>query len=1534
MELRRGKLRAGILSGRRGVFHSAESVGERGPWRKLKANFRLMFTRSSGRAVDACPAHSATGKVGFRTRSGNECAVTRPGARAQSNCGAVVTSWSHGGSGERRMWAPVRKRRLRGSRSDRGEQQPVPGRRSRARNRLVASVVVVAVAVAAAGAPAIAAAIDDVKDAQRDVDRAEAAVAAVALAHSLADERDAMTEYVATGRSTASGEGVPKSVRSRVDRQIAKLRDTASDASVTFADATKRLGDLQKARQRALSGPDSATEVFDGYTRVVQALHRAVGATDPDALRPLGRAVEQASGSRALLLGALASGGRQPGLTAAAYRTHLREEAAFADFEQGAPSAVRKRYARTVNGKQVTAAERYLARLTDASQDTSTELTWDRERVGVALTARLNRMRSVEAALTAERLAHAEEAYDEQITALELSAALLIGCLLLAVGVSAYATRSVTRPLATLRVGARRLAEDPAGAEPITLRRRETVRANEIADVVRAVNQLYEGLGSQRARVAKLAAERGHLIEERQHLAAQIAEIRQECEDLRRLKDEIEARLNGLRERVHSSFVNLALRTLGLVERQLAVIETMEESEQDPERLDTLFTLDHLATGIRRYSENLLVIAGSERQSNHPGPVPLLDVLRAAISEVERYQRIRIQALPPQAQVAGFAADSVSHLIAELLENATVFSPPGTEVHVSGWLLENGEVMLSVQDEGIGMTAERFDELNARLADPVPDYCQGPQPEDPLGLGLYVVTRLAARHGVRVQLREQKQGGVTAVVVLPKAILPEPSPPVGGVRPVALSGDRSGAASGAPSLPRGQAGTAASATQAHEERTDLAEAQQPVPSQVRYGLDTHEGSHQPADHDPSHPRSVRTAADSARTAADSVRAVTDSARTAVDGGSGAPAASREPSVPAARQAPTAAETPTPARGLSTPPTGPTPTAPPHTELPVRTSSATYADPRPTPRSTVDAVPGASEELYDHGDATTPRGATFSGVGTATRVSGVAPAPGTEPQADAGPTALAQPTGRRRGRRTEPALSGSHDHPEHRRPELGGAMPSAGEPWGPGATPTGPRAGEPGEGESGPGGASAGGAGADDTAGQPRALAPHRSRARGTADAPQGPAGPGDAGPEPAPGAAGPAVAPRPDPLVVAAERAVEASARQAREAMRATAAEPTAARPSPWGESPTDDGRTSAPLPTPPLHTAPTRPTAPRPQEPQPIDPQPGHPQVGEPGSGGPLLGGAPTSHPRPSGPYAGDPGADGLRASGGAHASDSVPASEGPYVNDGASAPPAGYPSPDGPQVDGPRTGDTHARDRHTDVLRPGSPGVGEPLPEGARVGGPRTDKGLPKRTPRVVAPRKAEAGERRKIDAEVLRRRLGGFQQGAREGRRDAEAEIAERIAAQREHLPRARQGERPAPPARSAVAPGGAQLSQGTDGQGPGGPPTGDRSARQGEPGHALIDGSPHGRPVPEPSSSTSGVRPQSDEQPSPEPSLPGPERIDRSMYDQEQHHQSPYDQERYDQPPYGRQPADRQPEQRHTQHQAGAQDQGETVEEARS
>ncbi len=276
----------------------------------------------------------------------------------------------------------------------------------------------------------------------------------------------------------------------------------------------------------------------------------------------------------------------------------------------------------------------------------------------------------------------------------------------------------------------------------------------------------------------KLTGDRTHLIGQRETLATQRAELQEQVA-------EVTTQLERMRHTVHSTFVNLSLRTLGVVERQLGIIESLEEREQDPERLATLFKLDHMATVMRRHGENLLVLAGTEHGQGQQGPVPLVDVLRAAVSEIERYERVDIRSIPPHAQVAGFAANDLSHLLAELLENSTSFSPPDAKVELSGWLLESGEVMLSVQDEGIGMTQDRLTELNARLAEPCA-YEPGDGTDG--GIGLHVAALLAARHGVRVTLREQKQGGIAAVVVLPAALLPE-APPVSAPPAVPVAGD-------------------------------------------------------------------------------------------------------------------------------------------------------------------------------------------------------------------------------------------------------------------------------------------------------------------------------------------------------------------------------------------------------------------------------------------------------------------------------------------------------------------------------------------------------------------------------------------------------------------------------------------------------------------------------------------------------------------------------------------------------------------------
>ncbi|MEV7419406.1 ATP-binding protein [Streptomyces sp. NPDC089919] len=220
-----------------------------------------------------------------------------------------------------------------------------------------------------------------------------------------------------------------------------------------------------------------------------------------------------------------------------------------------------------------------------------------------------------------------------------------------------------------------------------------------------------------------------------------------------------------LRGNLNAVFTSLSRRSQGLIRRQLSLIVEMEQKESDGERLTDLFRLDHLATRMRRNSENLLVLAGEEPERRWSGPVPLVDVLRGAVAEVEEYHRVRLAAVPPCA-ISGGAATDLVHLLAELVENATVFSPPHTAVDVTGHALPDGRVLLQIDDAGLGIPADQLADINERLArPPVVNLTAS------LRLGLFVVASLGRRHDIRTQLRPSDTGGATAVVLLPTTVV-------------------------------------------------------------------------------------------------------------------------------------------------------------------------------------------------------------------------------------------------------------------------------------------------------------------------------------------------------------------------------------------------------------------------------------------------------------------------------------------------------------------------------------------------------------------------------------------------------------------------------------------------------------------------------------------------------------------------------------------------------------------------------------------
>jgi len=323
-----------------------------------------------------------------------------------------------------------------------------------------------------------------------------------------------------------------------------------------------------------------------------------------------------------------------------------------------------------------------------------------------------------------------------------VTSAILVGiAVLLLFGLAVFFTmmvvRSMVRPLRRLRAGAlevagirlpetvRRMSESEGDGAPVPLDVEpiDVDSTDEIGEVARAFDQVHR----EAVRLASNEA--------------------------------------ALRGNVNAMFVNLSRRSQSLVERQIRLIDDLEQGEQDSERLANLFQMDHLATRMRRNSENLLVLAGHEVSRRWTQSVGLVDVLRAAVSEIEQYERVTLN-VQPGISVRGQAVNDVVHLLSELVENATSFSAAETPVTVSGHVLNSGGVLLDITDQGVGMGAEEMAHANWRLDNPpVVDVAVSRR------MGLFVVARLAARHGIRVRLRPASMGGLTALVWLPDEVI-------------------------------------------------------------------------------------------------------------------------------------------------------------------------------------------------------------------------------------------------------------------------------------------------------------------------------------------------------------------------------------------------------------------------------------------------------------------------------------------------------------------------------------------------------------------------------------------------------------------------------------------------------------------------------------------------------------------------------------------------------------------------------------------
>ena len=365
--------------------------------------------------------------------------------------------------------------------------------------------------------------------------------------------------------------------------------------------------------------------------------------------------------------------------------------------------------------------------------------------------ARQESLRDVEAQRATDARLVAEDVEAVSTRASQGYLLLAGGALLLALGLALAAARSITRPLRELTDAADHLAEDRLPKLVDALR-------NPVDDDEHYLTAAMEPIE------VRSDDELGHLA--RAFNAVQTVAV-----------DVAAEQASLLKKGISDLYVNLARRNQALIDRQIQHLDELEREEQDAEVLEHLYLLDHLATRMRRNAESLLVLAGAESGPRRSKPVEVVDVVRAAVSEVEEYERVELGSLAG-ATLHGPAVSDVAHLIAELLENATQFSPPETTVRVDG-TRTGGSYQIVISDRGVGMRIEQLEELNQILRDP-------PVTGLALGrsLGCLVTARLAARHGITVRLRTGDGEGVAAYVIVPRHLLVDA--PAEPLRPAAL----------------------------------------------------------------------------------------------------------------------------------------------------------------------------------------------------------------------------------------------------------------------------------------------------------------------------------------------------------------------------------------------------------------------------------------------------------------------------------------------------------------------------------------------------------------------------------------------------------------------------------------------------------------------------------------------------------------------------------------------------------------------------
>jgi signal transduction histidine kinase len=659
--------------------------------------------------------------------------------------------------------------------------------------RLVAVIVLALIMGLVFGGLRVASAADSAGQFGRVSQLASLGQQVTGLVQALQDERDETT-----GVSSGGNVDTLKTWYQATDAAAAKVRALAAGVGGSFpaniqasvATVVSEINDLGELRKTAQASQDALAVIANYATPIGDMITLndliAQGISDPSlvndvrTLNSLSLAKDEAAQQRALFFHTFTDqffgDGEQQALT-----TALSEELNdTASFERTATPAEQKAFTAVVAGPGVDLAEGIEDFILpdgnplDITQVDGISLSKAPARWYSAMSDKIDKMQTVEQQVAGNIVARSQVLRRDAEESALLNGILTAVILFLVLLATLVVARSLVRPLRRLREGAldiatvqlpervRLLGEDMDPAVSLEVAPIDVLSADEIGQVARAFDQVH-------AEAVRLAGNEAML-----------------------------------RSSFNAMFVNLSRRSQSLIERLARMIDSLEQNEADPDRLSNLFSMDHLVTRMRRNSENLLLLAGHETARKWSAPVPLADVVRAATSEIEQYSRVAMK-IQPGISVTGPAVSDVVHLLAEIVENATIFSSRDTPVHISGQEIPSGGVLIEVSDSGVGVPEARLMEMNLRLDNPpVIDVSVSRH------MGLFAVARLAERHGVRVRLRARSPRGLIALVWLPDSVTERGTAPSGwsGGRPgrqaVASARASGGPGTGAHAAPNGQ----------------------------------------------------------------------------------------------------------------------------------------------------------------------------------------------------------------------------------------------------------------------------------------------------------------------------------------------------------------------------------------------------------------------------------------------------------------------------------------------------------------------------------------------------------------------------------------------------------------------------------------------------------------------------------------------------------------------------------------------------------